>query len=99
MVKGRNTSTITIRLPDNVVNRLKNKAKMTGQTVSDIVKPAIYDLVLISKEGLVKPGIPIKKVVEERLEIKTGDRFPGTARSAPCPCGSGKKYKRCCGVV
>jgi TRAP-type C4-dicarboxylate transport system permease large subunit len=20
-----------------------------------------------------------------------------TARNAPCPCGSGKKYKRCCG--
>ncbi|MGC4054610.1 MAG: SEC-C metal-binding domain-containing protein [Paludibaculum sp.] len=22
---------------------------------------------------------------------------PGTARNAPCPCGSGEKYKRCCG--
>jgi hypothetical protein len=21
----------------------------------------------------------------------------GISRSAPCPCGSGKKYKRCCG--
>lgn len=24
-------------------------------------------------------------------------RYPGTARNAPCPCNSGKKYKRCCG--
>jgi hypothetical protein len=23
--------------------------------------------------------------------------FPGTARNAPCPCGSGGKYKRCQG--
>jgi hypothetical protein len=23
--------------------------------------------------------------------------YPGTARNAPCPCGSGRKYKRCCG--
>ncbi len=23
---------------------------------------------------------------------------PAVARSAPCPCGSGKKYKRCCGA-
>lgn len=23
--------------------------------------------------------------------------YPGTARNAPCPCNSGKKYKRCCG--
>lgn len=25
------------------------------------------------------------------------EKFPGTGRNAPCPCGSGKKYKRCCG--
>ncbi len=23
-------------------------------------------------------------------------KFPGTPRYAPCPCGSGKKYKFCC---
>ncbi|MGH3806107.1 MAG: SEC-C metal-binding domain-containing protein, partial [Pseudonocardiaceae bacterium] len=23
---------------------------------------------------------------------------PGPARNAPCPCGSGKKYKRCHGA-
>jgi hypothetical protein len=27
----------------------------------------------------------------------SGDKYPGTSRSAPCPCGSGKSYKRCCG--
>jgi len=26
------------------------------------------------------------------------EKYPGTSRSAPCPCGSGKKYKRCCGA-
>jgi len=25
------------------------------------------------------------------------ERFPGTGRNAPCPCKSGKKFKRCCG--
>lgn len=25
------------------------------------------------------------------------EAYPGTGRNAPCPCGSGKKYKRCCG--
>lgn len=24
-------------------------------------------------------------------------KYPGTGRNAPCPCNSGKKYKRCCG--
>jgi SEC-C motif-containing protein len=25
------------------------------------------------------------------------ERYPGTDRYAPCPCGSGEKYKFCCG--
>lgn len=24
-------------------------------------------------------------------------KYPGTGRNEPCPCGSGKKYKKCCG--
>ena len=27
-----------------------------------------------------------------------GERYPGTDRYAPCPCGSGEKYKFCCGA-
>ena len=29
--------------------------------------------------------------------VDDGTDFPGTARNALCPCGSGKKYKRCHG--
>lgn len=25
------------------------------------------------------------------------EKYPGTGRNAPCPCSSGKKYKKCCG--
>ena len=25
--------------------------------------------------------------------------IPKTGRNAPCPCGSGKKYKKCCGGI
>ncbi len=28
---------------------------------------------------------------------KDGLEYPGTGRNAPCPCGSGKKYKLCHG--
>ena len=28
----------------------------------------------------------------------TGGSTPKTGRNAPCPCGSGKKYKKCCGL-
>ncbi len=34
-------------------------------------------------------------------ELKTpwsdGRTFPGTPKNAPCPCGSGRKYKMCHG--
>ncbi len=23
-------------------------------------------------------------------------KYPGAKRNAPCPCGSGKKFKKCC---
>ena len=26
------------------------------------------------------------------------EKYPGTGRNAPCPCNSGKKYKKCCGL-
>lgn len=28
---------------------------------------------------------------------KISKKYPGTGRNAPCPCGSGLKYKKCCG--
>ena len=29
--------------------------------------------------------------------VRPEKKFPGTPRNARCPCGSGKKYKLCCG--
>ncbi len=45
----------------------------------------------IKNEGFVGSGEPVKKkpVVHKKSE-KVG-------RNDPCPCGSGKKYKKCCG--
>lgn len=32
-----------------------------------------------------------------RLWLPAGDTGAPVSRNAPCPCGSGRKYKRCCG--
>ncbi len=34
------------------------------------------------------------EVVPARTQIREG---PRVGRNAPCPCGSGRKYKKCCG--
>jgi len=33
----------------------------------------------------------------ERVKPRPAQRAAGAGRNDPCPCGSGKKYKRCCG--
>jgi preprotein translocase subunit SecA len=35
--------------------------------------------------------------VERRTESVSGDKFAKVGRNAPCPCGSGRKYKLCHG--
>ena len=37
---------------------------------------------------------PRRRRVEKAKPVRTG---PKVGRNDPCPCGSGKKYKHCCG--
>ena len=51
------------------------------------------------KDALADPAHPIHAVI---ASVGASDGAPGRARRAidpyaPCPCGSGKKYKWCCG--
>jgi len=39
---------------------------------------------------------PAAPQIQPVVSLRTG-KYPGTARNAPCPCNSGRKYKRCCG--
>lgn len=46
----------------------------------------------------------LKGVVDKFEQQRADDTFPGnstnprpTARNSPCPCGSGRKFKKCCG--
>ena len=40
----------------------------------------------------------IDDILKLQAGVKLGPLFQSApARNAPCPCGSGKQYKRCCG--
>ena len=39
----------------------------------------------------------LKKFYKEQKEYKTIRKPKKIGRNDPCPCGSGKKYKKCCG--
>ena len=55
------------------------------QNIADLQQPKEQKLVFSSGDE------PAKKNPVKRTEKKVG-------RNAPCPCGSGKKYKKCCGI-
>ena len=40
-----------------------------------------------------------KKVIDFAREANTISQSNKISRNAPCPCGSGKKYKKCCGLT
>ena len=46
-------------------------------------------------------GMPLEEFQDFEKELRHGrkpETKPGkVGRNSPCPCGSGKKYKRCCG--
>ncbi len=50
----------------------------------------------VGAKGLTPTPAPVSKLQYSAAEIETTSSG-GTSRNAPCPCGSGKKYKRCHG--
>ena len=65
------------------LERLERHYELVKQAASDPAHPAYDDLrrKVMAGDGLTPQRGPIRERV---------------ARNAPCPCGSGKKYKQCC---
>ena len=122
MSKGRNTAVVGVRLPDEVISRLKSLARQNRQTMTELLKPVISDFAVNGRVGgviqdspEVAPKQPRKvpspqqdvfpKVGrnDPRSSVSRGSPTPVTSfhkvgRNDPCPCGSGKKYKKCHGA-
>ena len=41
-------------------------------------------------------GIPWKDADRDQQKTQASPRHAEVGRNDPCPCGSGKKYKKCC---
>jgi hypothetical protein len=106
-VKGRNTTVISLRLPDEAVGRLKAKAKKRGLSLSEYLKEdALYQSVLSEeKRGLASSKItpPCEIKTEDAKNSKEEVELPKVQPNQPCPCGAlhpdgkPKKYKHCHG--
>jgi hypothetical protein len=44
------------------------------------------------------PSLEETDYINKKLPFfNANEKYPGAGRNAPCPCKSGKKYKKCCG--
>ena len=76
----------------NVIKILMNARKREGA-------PARQESVKITGEGLEEETISLKGKAPsgEKSHTPYVNTEPKVGRNDPCPCGSGKKYKNCCG--
>ena len=55
------------------------------------------ELLFKVKKETIKFLFNLNVVIEEKNENKPFEKKPKISRNEPCTCGSGKKYKHCCG--
>ena len=49
-------------------------------------------------EILTNPKITAGNRISSLPSIPPPPQYPGVGRNDPCPCGSGRKFKKCCGA-
>jgi len=65
-------------------------------TIQHDVVHSIYHVGIARREAPPKPPTPVQAGGDgQKQKMKVGGKKVG--RNDPCPCGSGKKYKHCCG--
>lgn len=90
--------TVGYRYAQGKISRLESQEEpqYSAQGLLESLKRARADLdsVLADRHSL------LRRLVRRSLKIQTNhSRTPKIGRNDPCPCGSGKKWKRCCGAA
>ncbi|HNU95803.1 MAG TPA: preprotein translocase subunit SecA [Candidatus Magasanikbacteria bacterium] len=92
---------------DPLVEYKKETYHMFNQLLSFIQKETVYTIYKVSlgmelapslmQQNLVFSGAE-KEAGEKQTVVRKNSQFKEIGRNDPCPCGSGKKFKKCCGV-
>ena len=77
-----------------IKDRDRNNENVLCEAYLEVFNEVEEPLKLTAK--LMKEGVPIKKVMET-LRAQRDEKWKDVKGNAPCPCGSGRKYKHCCG--
>lgn len=74
-------------------------AEMTSRISTEVLR-RLYRIQIEKKESVKKEPLRQQRLSYNRGEtaVQTIRRGKKVGRNDPCPCGSGKKYKKCCGL-
>jgi hypothetical protein len=106
-ISPSSTYLVNFFLPNNViiygvlVSKCHDTAGNFGAIIGmDIICKGDFSITNVGDKTCMSfryPSINIIDYVEEANALKRNAVGGKVSRNAPCPCGSGKKYKRCCG--
>lgn len=81
--------------PHDIFNSMGGVRSLPKDMMISPRGPEAAAMLAESREELTKRGI---RIDEERIDsMLAGEKRKKIGRNDPCPCGSGKKYKNCCG--
>jgi len=81
-------------MPNAVVRNLQEISSETVEVDGFSSAASMGD----ESEGMPSAGMPEQAPAPQRPIVKDANDWSNTPRNAPCPCGSGKKYKLCHGA-
>ena len=77
---------------DNILNNIRNVQEIADNLLDYIIK--MNDATMMKRIEELQERIDTMKETRVEQVIRKG---PKIHRNDLCPCGSGKKYKKCCG--
>ena len=96
-------------LPDNEcaveIDKVQSSFQMNDIEFEDFKRTIIVPMIqrhrdmfpqMRQNKSMVSPNVQDEPQDHPATTLST-KKYPGTGRNEPCPCNSGKKYKRCCG--
>lgn len=63
----------------------------------DVINKGDFSITNVGGKTLFSFRMPSVKTIDYVAKVHSGRLTPKAGRNAPCPCGSGKKHKYCCG--
>jgi uncharacterized protein YecA (UPF0149 family) len=84
---------------DAAIDELKPTLKMTDGEFAEFRQHVVLPMIQRHREMFPRLHVRSKQTSNMVGVVSSlTKKYPGTGRNTPCPCGSGRKYKLCCGA-